>query len=209
MQTLKTIGLLSLSFLIVPLFLALGYAFRVARSAALGVHYPPKYKDWGGLLFDGFRFFAVYFIIAFVSNIAVFALFRATVEISIGLAAIVFIILSIAVPWVMFAFLLAFLGSNSVAEAFSNGEALELLKSWFYFKSLLLFVGLVLIMTTLIIVASITIIGGIAALFYSILVYAAYWGYIYYRAVEEGIVSPAVGRGQTTNQSQAARQPRR
>jgi len=52
-----------LSFLIVPIFFALGYVYRCIKGTIEGVEGLPEYRDWGGMFIDGLKLFAAYLII--------------------------------------------------------------------------------------------------------------------------------------------------
>lgn len=51
------LGLLSV--LVVPVFLLLGFTVRVLRSVEAGEETPPTFGDWGDLLVDGLKAFAI------------------------------------------------------------------------------------------------------------------------------------------------------
>lgn len=54
------LGLLFLiSFLIVPIFLALGYIFRALKASLAGVEELPDFDEWGEMLVDGIKVFLV------------------------------------------------------------------------------------------------------------------------------------------------------
>ncbi|KTG08431.1 hypothetical protein AUR64_18995 [Haloprofundus marisrubri] len=53
-------GVLSLlGFLIIPTFLVLGYLLRVVRSSMRGEERPPAFDEWGEMLVDGLKGFAI------------------------------------------------------------------------------------------------------------------------------------------------------
>ena len=57
------LGVLFLSsFFIIPLFLALGYLFRVVKSSLAGAEELPDFESWGEMMVDGLRLFLVYLI---------------------------------------------------------------------------------------------------------------------------------------------------
>mgnify|MGYP000035350984 CR=1 FL=1 len=63
-------GILSLlSVLVVPTFLVLGYLVRVVRGTMHGDDHPPAFDEWGDLLVDGVKAFAVAFVYALVPGI--------------------------------------------------------------------------------------------------------------------------------------------
>jgi len=202
-----------ISFLIVPMFILAGYGFRVARSAALGRAYPPEYDDWGGLIVDGLRFIAVAIAAGLVWGIGALLLILLTEAIDIPvLGVLVFLVAYVGASWFMGAFLTAFVGSNSVTDALTNGQAINLLKSGYYAKAWLMYIVLSVIFGIVTFISIITIVGPIVVSAYAVLAYGAYWGYVYYRATEQGIVSPPVEDQQPAGQAQTGGgrgQPRR
>lgn len=65
------LGLLSV--LVVPVFLLLGFSVRVLRSVEAGEETPPTFGDWGELLVDGLKAFAIAFVYAIVPLIVLAA----------------------------------------------------------------------------------------------------------------------------------------
>jgi hypothetical protein len=51
-----------ISFLIIPLFLAIGYMFRVIKASLAGVEELPSFDEWGEMFVDGIKLFLVYLI---------------------------------------------------------------------------------------------------------------------------------------------------
>lgn len=185
--------MLLLSILIVPLFIAIGYGFRVARAAALGRPFPPAFEDWGGLLYDGLRFIAVSLLAGLIWGVfavlIIGGLFAAGSDAGAGFA---FFVLYIAAGWFIGAFQTAFVGSNSVPNAIVDRRALSLLTSGYYLKAWLLTIVLGIIFNIIFLISSLTIIGPIFVAGYAVLAYGAFWGYVYYRATQKGIVEPPV-----------------
>ncbi len=57
------VGVLFLiSFLIIPLFLVLGYMFRVIKASLAGVEELPAFEEWVEMLVEGIKLFLVYII---------------------------------------------------------------------------------------------------------------------------------------------------
>ena len=57
------VGVLFLiSFLIIPLFLVLGYMFRVIKASLAGVEELPAFEEWVEMLLEGIKLFLVYII---------------------------------------------------------------------------------------------------------------------------------------------------
>jgi hypothetical protein len=58
-----TLGVLILiSFLIIPLFLAMGYTFRVIKASLVGIEELPSFDEWGEMLVDGIKVCVVYLV---------------------------------------------------------------------------------------------------------------------------------------------------
>lgn len=57
------LGVISiLSFLIIPIFLVLGYAFRVLKASLAGLEELPEFDEWVNMLVDGIKVFVVYIV---------------------------------------------------------------------------------------------------------------------------------------------------
>ncbi|RLG09408.1 MAG: hypothetical protein DRN68_01655 [Thaumarchaeota archaeon] len=52
-----------LSFLIIPIFLALGYVYRCIKETIDGVERLPEYRDWSRMFVDGLKLFVAYLVI--------------------------------------------------------------------------------------------------------------------------------------------------
>jgi hypothetical protein len=72
-QWVKTVligGVLMLfAFLVVPLLLAIGYYVRVLRGTMHDEDEPPVFDDWGDLLVDGLKGFAIYLVYGLIPGI--------------------------------------------------------------------------------------------------------------------------------------------
>lgn len=56
-------GLLAIiSFLIVPIFLFMGYGFRALKSSMAGSEELPDFDEWGEMFIDGLKVFVVGFV---------------------------------------------------------------------------------------------------------------------------------------------------
>ena len=51
-----------ISIFIIPIFLALGYMFRVIKASLVGVEELPAFEEWGEMLVEGIKLFLVYII---------------------------------------------------------------------------------------------------------------------------------------------------
>lgn len=183
--------LLVFSWLIVPMFALAGYGYRISRAAALGRETAPVYEDWGGLLADGFRYTLVsaglaipYYL--FLGGIVVAA------EQSLW-ALLLAIPVYFGFAYVMPAFLVAFVATDSVTGAFTSGVATGYLKTVTYLKDYGIAIAISAILSFIPMVLLVTLIGWIWGYAYYGLAYAAYWGFAYYNAAEEGVVPPPEG----------------
>jgi len=61
-----------LSFLIAPIFFALGYVYRCIKGTIEGAEGLPEYRDWGGMFIDGLKLFAAYLIILIPTALIIF-----------------------------------------------------------------------------------------------------------------------------------------
>ena len=61
-----------LSFLIVPIFFALGYLYRCIKGTIEGSERLPEYRDWGEMFIDGLKLFAAYLIILIPTALIIF-----------------------------------------------------------------------------------------------------------------------------------------
>lgn len=198
------------SFLVLPLLPLLGYVFRIGRNAALGRPNPPQYEDWGGLFIDGLRYLALVIVTGIAALVGVFALAIALGSVSDSLGALAFLVGYLGAFYAGLALLTAFIGGNSVTGAFTDGRVVQLAKSAYFAKAVLIYLGIAIVFNIIAIVSIITIIGPIIVNTYFILSLGAYLGYVYFQAAEKGIVAPPAGAQQQAPQSGGTRaQPRR
>jgi len=191
-----------LSFLLIPLAIVAGYGFRVARAAALGRPNPPKFNDWGGFIFDGLRLLAVTLIpgLAWILLIGV-GFGVAFAADSLVVLALLFAVSYVVLLYAVYAFMTAFVGSNSVVGAFTDGRAISLLTSVYYLKSVLLFIVFNIALSIVLTLASFTLVGVFIGAAFQILALGAFWGYVYYQAVEKGIVPRAEPDSRSSGQT--------
>ena len=130
--------LLLVSFLVVPTFLVFGYVVRALRATLDGVEEPPVFDDWGELLVDGLKAFAIGFAYSLVPTVlVVVALLASGVtlgltgpgqggNIAAGLIAVVAVfavaIVSLLLAYVLPAAVVAWVRTDSLAAAFSPAE---------------------------------------------------------------------------------------
>ena len=66
-------GLLAIiSFLIVPIFLFMGYGFRALKSSMAGSEELPDFDEWGEMFIDGLKVFVVEFVYFLIPSIILF-----------------------------------------------------------------------------------------------------------------------------------------
>lgn len=186
--------LVILSFLLVPAILLLGYGYRVGRAAALGRPTPPEFHDWGGLFFDGLRM-AVLFVLAglvwFVLAIAVLTPVMAV----FGEGVIAGLVTYATIPllyYVVGLFVTAFVGSDSVIGAFTDGRVTTLLGSQYFFTSAIWGIIWYFVLSVMTGVLVLTVVGWLWGYGYTVLSMSAFWGYVHYRAVQKGVLDPPV-----------------
>lgn len=186
--------LVILSFLVLPVFLLLGYGYRVSRAAALGRRFPPEFGDWGGLFFDGLRMTVVFVLAGFVwFALAVAVLTPVTAVFGDGaVATLISYVTLLLSPYVVGLFVTAFVGSDSVIGAFTDGRVWSLLGSQYFFTSALwgtLWFVVLYVMTGVLVL---TVVGWLWGYGYMVLSMSAFWGYVHYRAVQKGVLDPPV-----------------
>lgn len=158
-------GLLVLgSFLVVPALILVGYGYRVARAAAFGEETPPQLTEWKGLLVDGARFTVLFIPLAFLSVIPLLG------------------------TYVALAFLTAFVGSDSLSGALTDGRAISFLTSAYFLKGFVLYI--VLLVGLWIAMVLLVVVGWVFGPAYIIIASGAFWGYVYKHAADDGIVPP-------------------
>lgn len=73
-KKLLTLGILFLlSFLLIPAFLAIGYAFRALKATIAGFDELPEFDEWGEMFIDGVKVFVVTIAYMIIPLIIIFA----------------------------------------------------------------------------------------------------------------------------------------
>ncbi|GGN89807.1 MULTISPECIES: DUF4013 domain-containing protein [Haloarcula] len=173
--------LLFVSFLVVPTFLVLGYVVRTLRQVLGGVEEPPEFDDWGEMLVDGLKAFAIGFVYALLPTvIAIVALFATGVTagiggsnggtgLAIGLIAVVTALLvaavSLLVAYVIPAAVVAWVRTDRLGAAFSPAELRPMAFSRTYATGWLVAVGIGLLSGIVIGLLNVVVIGAILAPF--------------------------------------------
>jgi hypothetical protein len=60
-----------ISFLIIPVFLVMGYFFRVLKGTIAGYEELPDFDEWGGMFVDGLKIFVVQFVYFLIPAIVI------------------------------------------------------------------------------------------------------------------------------------------
>jgi len=130
--------LLVLSFLFVPALAAFGYVVRSLRNVLNGVEEPPEFDDWGDLLTDGAKAFAIGVVYSLVpAVIAVVAVLASGATLGLGgngigsglvvglialVAALLVFVVSLLAAYVVPAAVVAWVRTDSLGAAFSPRE---------------------------------------------------------------------------------------
>lgn len=61
-----------ISFLIIPVFLVMGYFFRILKGSIAGFDELPDFDEWGEMLIDGLKIFVVQFVYFLIPAIVIF-----------------------------------------------------------------------------------------------------------------------------------------
>jgi hypothetical protein len=157
-QWVKTVligGVLMLfAFLVVPLFLAIGYFVRVLRGTMHDDDEPPVFDDWGSMLGEGLKGFAIYFVYGFVPFLIVVATTAVSSTGSEGLSAVgvailvigygLGAILTLVGMYVVPAALANFVETDDLMAGFAFGELRSIVTVRQYAKGWLIAFGLIL-----------------------------------------------------------------
>ncbi|MDS0258971.1 DUF4013 domain-containing protein [Haloarcula sp. S1CR25-12] len=130
--------LLFLSFLFVPALAAFGYVVRSLRHVLNGVEEPPEFDDWGDLLTDGAKAFAIGLVYALIpAAIAVVAVLASGATLGLGgngagsglvvglialVAALLVFVVSLLSAYIVPAAVVAWVRTDSLGAAFSPRE---------------------------------------------------------------------------------------
>lgn len=172
-------ALLFLSFLVVPVFVVLGYIVRTLRSVLDGEAEPPVFDDWGDLGVDGLKVFVIGFAYSLVPVvIALAAVFASGVTLSVGgggselvaglivlVAALAVAVISLAVAYVLPAAIVAYVRTDSIVTAFAPAELRRYVFSRTYATGWLVAFSISLIAGVVISILSAVLIGVVLAPF--------------------------------------------
>ena len=183
-----------LSFLVIPIFVVMGYLVRALRAGMEGATEPPVFDEWGDLLKEG----VMASIIAFVYQLVPIIVFGVLVggslvpmltgsEAGFGLGFIGFLVaflawwvLAIVFGYVGFAAVASYAKEGSLGAGFDVGTIIQVITSmdylmaWLYVIALNIVVGLVVAMLNII-----PVLGGIIGAFvgfYALIIAGWLWG---------------------------------
>ena len=153
--------LLLFGFLFVPALVAFGYVVQSLRRVMDGVEEPPEFEDWGALLTDGAKAFAIGLAYSLVpAVIAAVAVLASGVTLGLGgngagsglavglialVAALLVFVVSLVAAYVVPAAIVAWVRTDSLGAAFSPRELRELAFSKTYATGWLVAVGIALV----------------------------------------------------------------
>lgn len=180
------VGALVLLFfwLIIPIFLAIGYFLRLAASAAAGRPEPPEFDDWGGMLKDGFVFVVAslpiwlpYWILSIVAQEVSAGLYLVLILLGAYLFPAIFVNFAVERHW------RAIYDVSLLTDLMTTSEyVVGFLIYTFLINGVGFFVVLILLLVTLF-----TIVGWIILwpliFFYWYAINAALWGQVYYQVM--------------------------
>ena len=173
--------LLVLSFLFVPLLAVLGYVVRSLRGVVNGVEEPPAFDDWGDLLTDGAKAFAIGLVYSLVpAVIAVTAILASGATLGLGgngvgsglavglialVAALLVLVVSLVAAYVVPAAVVAWVRTDSFGAAFSPAELRVYAFSRTYATGWLVAVGISLLAGVVSSALGAVLVGGLLAPF--------------------------------------------
>jgi hypothetical protein len=173
--------LLFLSFLFVPALAVFGYVVRSLRYVLDGVEEPPVFDDWGDLLTDGAKAFAIGLVYSLVpAVIAAVAVLASGATLGLGgngtgsglavglialVAALLVFVVSLVAAYVVPAAIVAWVRTDSLSAAFSPTELRVLAFSKTYATGWLVAVGISLLAGVVIGVLNAVLIGALLAPF--------------------------------------------
>jgi hypothetical protein len=190
------------SFLIVPLFIVIGYLYRITEAAAWGDTLQPRFDEYGEMIKSGFFMFLLYLVYGVIGTVVFGGLVVVGAQAGAESAAVL-LGLVFGLVWAYFgpAVLTLYPVTGSFSEALSPSRITDFAFTEKYFGAFLLFIALnfaiQLVFTIAIFVLAITVIGIFLAIPLSIVfapyvIYltGSYWGATYYEAAQEGLVDP-------------------
>jgi hypothetical protein len=209
-------ALLFLSFLFVPALVVFGYVVRSLRNVMNGVEEPPEFDEWGELLTDGAKAFAIGFVYSLIPlAIAAVAVLASGVTAGIGgnsagsglavglivlVASLATFVVSLLLAYLLPAAIVSWIRNDSLTAAFSPAEIRVLAFSKTYATGWAVAFGIGLIAGVVTGLLSSVLVGGLLAPFVTFYAYVA-GVHAIGSAVRE---MPAVEDGSDTPASQPA-----
>jgi hypothetical protein len=153
-----------LSFLLIPTFFVIGYLLRVIRAAGAGDEQAPAFDDWGDMGIEGVKAFAVTFVWSLIpvaiASVLVFFGVLGVASNNSGLGAVGFLlllvsalvtlILSLALAYVLPAVLANFAHEGTIGSGFDFGTIRQVVtdreyaRGWVYAFAVILGVAVVI-----------------------------------------------------------------
>jgi hypothetical protein len=193
-------GILSaLSVLVLPIFVVQGYSVRVMRSAAKGEEAAPSFTDWGGLVVEGLKLFAVSIVYGLIVMIPTSVVLFATVGISsvvtdptsppnaaLGIVGILLVLLvtllSLLVAYFGPAGYANFAIEGSLGAAFDFSTIVSGATTGEYFKAWLLAIVVAIVLGTIGGLLSLVLVGIFVVFYVQVVTY-----YLFGRGFAEGL----------------------
>ena len=169
-----------LSFLIIPLFMILGYLVRVANAAAQGRPEPPTLDDWLGLIKDGLVVTAVLIPPGIIYSLLV--------VIGMEINIILYVILAVVGAYALPAIFVSYAAEKDWRAAYDISSLVELMSTRTYLFGYLIYLFIFqligsVVVGILAILSLLTIVGWIIIIpmlyFYWVAIDAALWGQVY------------------------------
>ena len=192
--------------LIVPIFLAVGYFLRLAASAAAGRPEPPAFDDWGGMLKDG-----IVFVVASLPVWLVYGILVAVgLEIHVGL----YLAIALLGGYLLPAIFVNFAVERHWRAIYDVSTLADLTTSSGYFVGFLVYALLIngigaVIVLFIMIATALTVVGLLlwpVLFFYWYAIDAALWGRVYHQVLGPATI-PEPPAHHSPHQYQEPQQP--
>ena len=165
------------SFLLVPAFVLAGYGYRLARAAATGAE-QPDLTDLVGLFVDGLKLFVAILPAAFAIGLVTGVLG----QVSTLLASVAYLAGLVLFPAVV----LAYVASGTIAGGYDTERLSRIVRSRSYQRALIVYLVLAVVVSIVATISVVTIVGPLLIGTFAGLVFAGYWGRVYFDGVQDG-----------------------
>ncbi|MDO8869158.1 MAG: DUF4013 domain-containing protein [Methanobacteriaceae archaeon] len=203
LKKLIILGLMFLtSFLIVPIFLAMGYGFRALKASIAGAEDLPEFDEWGEMLVDGLKVFVVQFVYFLIpaliiiigswASIAALAAASTTGTMTDPTAFIGIISGTVLIGGIV-AIILGLLSTIALANmayndselgaAFRFSEIMNIISQIGWVDYIIWYIVIMIILMIISIISSLVMIIPILGFFVAILVIYPYMQLVFYRAL--------------------------